>query len=60
MSCHALLLEIFPTQGLNLDFLHLLHWQVGSLPLESCDGEETLAWGPGEQDLVVLPLPLVR
>ena len=24
---------IFPTQGLNLSLLHLLHWQVGSLPL---------------------------
>ena len=24
---------IFPTQGLNLCLLHLLHWQVGSLPL---------------------------
>ena len=22
----------FPTQGLNLSLLHLLHWQVGSLP----------------------------
>ena len=29
----ALLQWIFPTQGLNLRFLHLLHWQVGSLPL---------------------------
>ena len=24
---------IFPTQGSNLSLLHLLHWQVGSLPL---------------------------
>ena len=24
---------IFPTQGLNLPLLHLLHWQVDSLPL---------------------------
>ena len=24
---------IFPTQGLNLHLLHLLHWQVDSLPL---------------------------
>ena len=24
---------IFPTQGLNPYLLHLLHWQVGSLPL---------------------------
>ena len=30
VSCHFLLQGIFPTRGLNL---HLLHWQVGSLPL---------------------------
>ena len=29
VGCHALL----PIQGLNLHLLHLLHWQVGSLPL---------------------------
>ena len=34
MSCHALLQGIFPTQGSNLSLLYLLHWQVGSLPLE--------------------------
>ena len=33
MGCHALLGGIFPTQELNLYLLHLLHWQVGSLPL---------------------------
>ena len=33
MGCHALLQGIFPTQGLNLLLLCLLHWQVGSLPL---------------------------
>ena len=33
MGCHALLRRIFPTQGLNLHLLHLLHWQAGSLPL---------------------------
>ena len=32
MGCHALLQGIFLTQGLNLHLLHLLHWQVGSLP----------------------------
>ena len=31
--CHALLQGIFPTQGSNLCLLHILHWQVGSLPL---------------------------
>ena len=30
MGCHFLLQGIFPTQGLNP---HLLHWQVGFLPL---------------------------
>ena len=29
----ALLQGIFPTQGSNPGFLHLLHWQAGSLPL---------------------------
>ena len=33
VGCHALLWGIFLTQGLNLYLLHLLHWQVGSLPL---------------------------
>ena len=32
-GCHFLLQEIFPTQGLNLHLLCLLHWLVGSLPL---------------------------
>ena len=33
MGCYFLLQEIFPTQGSNQCLLHLLHWQVGSLPL---------------------------
>ena len=33
VGCCALLQRIFPTQGLNLCLLHLLHWQAGSLPL---------------------------
>ena len=33
VGCHALLLEIFLTWGLNLHLLCLLHWQVDSLPL---------------------------
>ena len=33
-GCHALLQGFFPTQGLNLSLLCLLHWQVDSLPLE--------------------------
>ena len=30
---HALLQGVFLTQGSNLHFLYLLHWQAGSLPL---------------------------
>ena len=33
VSCHFLLQWIFPTQGSNLRFLHLLHWQASSLLL---------------------------
>ena len=33
-DCHVLLQGIFPTQGLNLSLLYLLHWQAGSLSLE--------------------------
>ena len=29
--------EIFPTQGLNPSLLHLLHWQMASLPLSTCE-----------------------
>ena len=32
VGCHFLLQGIFPTQGLNLCFLHLLHWQTDPLP----------------------------
>ena len=33
VGCHFFLQGIFPTQGLNLRLLCLLHWQVNSLPL---------------------------
>ena len=33
MGCHFLFHMIFPTQGSSLHVLHLLHWQVDSLPL---------------------------
>ena len=32
VDCYACLLGIFPTQGLNLHLLYLLHWQAVSLP----------------------------
>ena len=38
MGCHFLLQGIFPTQGLNLSLLYLLHWQVGSVPLSHLGG----------------------
>ena len=33
VGCHALLQEMFLTQGLNPHLLHLLRWQAGYLPL---------------------------
>ena len=33
VGCHTLFQGIFPTWGLNLCILHLLHWQAGSVPL---------------------------
>ena len=30
VGCHVIRQEIFPTQGSNPCFLHLLHWQVDS------------------------------
>ena len=32
VGCHFLLQGLFPTQGSNPRFFHLLHWQVDSLP----------------------------
>ena len=37
VGCHFLLQGIFPTQGLNLCLLCLLHWQADSLPLSHLD-----------------------
>ena len=34
VGCPFLLWGIFPTQGLNLLLLRLLHWQANSLPFE--------------------------
>ena len=33
VGCHAVFQVIFPTQGWNPQFLHLLHWRGSSLPL---------------------------
>ena len=42
MGCHALLQGLFPTQESNLSLLHLLHWQMGSLPLVPPGQSQTL------------------
>ena len=47
MGCHALLQGLFPTQGLNP---HLLHWQVGSLPIAPPGNPFTL----GQQSLAFM------
>ena len=43
--CHFLLQGIFPTQGLNLCLLSLLHWQVGSLPLSHQGSQNVIVKG---------------
>ena len=66
MGCHALLQGILLTQGLNPRLLHLLHWQVGSLPLGPLEAlniplgppiSETLATTEGFTVLQSLPFP---
>ena len=37
VGCHFLLQGIFPTQKWHLSLLHLLRWEVGSLPLDCED-----------------------
>ena len=50
MSCLFLLQRIFPNQGSNPPLLHLLHWQVYSLPLSHLRSPE----GRGHLGLFVL------
>ena len=52
MGFHFLLQLIFPTQGLKLKFLNLLHWQADSLAL-SHQGSPTL-YTKGLQDVFKL------
>ena len=61
VGCHFLLQGIFPIQGSNLCLLHLLQWQVDSLPLYTWEGELTLS-GSGEGFLgeVSLEIRLLR
>ena len=45
VGCHFLLQGIFLTQGLNVHFLHLLHWQADSLPLSNLASlQESIFW----------------
>ena len=44
VGCLALLQGIFPTQGSNLRLSHLLHWQVGSLPLVPPGKPQNVPW----------------
>ena len=47
VGCHFLLPGTFPTQGSNSDFLHLLHWQMGSLLAHPSHLPNVfLTWGP--------------
>ena len=46
VDCHFLLQGIFSTQGSNPHLLHLLHWQVGSLPLEPLGKSQELGIRP--------------
>ena len=48
VDCHALLQRIFPTHGLNPCLLHLLHWQVGSLPLAPPGKPQTSTYDPDD------------
>ena len=42
VCCHFPLQGIFPTQGLNLCLLSLLHWQVGSLSLSHLGSQNVI------------------
>ena len=44
VGSHTLFQRIIPTQGSNPCLLHLLHWQVGSLPLESPEKPSFVLW----------------
>ena len=58
VGCHFLLQGIFLTQGSNPHLLHLLHWQVDSLPLCHLGSPGNKSWlvdGSGESFFLVLP-----
>ena len=53
MGCHFLLQGIFLTQGSNLHFLHLPHWQVDPLP-----PPRATEWLAMPQRAELAPIPL--
>ena len=55
VGCHKLLQGIFPTQGLKPRLLHLLHWQVDSLPLAPCPSARHRRLGPQPAARVLPP-----
>ena len=62
VGCHSLLQEIFPTQGLNL---HFLHWHIDSLPLHHLGTASAIKTGfffffngKCRKDKIVFPLPV--
>ena len=44
VGSHTLFQRIIPTQGSNPCLLHLLHWQVGSLPLAPPEKPNSVLW----------------
>ena len=44
VGCYFLLQGIFPTQGSNPCLLHLLHWQVDTLPLSHLGSPTITPW----------------
>ena len=50
VGCHFLLQRICPTQGSDPRLLHLLHWQMDSLPL----GPPGKPWSPHDQRIILL------
>jgi len=58
MGFHALLQGIFPTQGLNLCLLCLLHWQAGSLPLAPPGEPSTMSLSSVAQSCPTLGDPM--
>ena len=67
VGCHFLLQEIFLTQEWKLSLLHLLHWQVGSSPLNHLGSPEeglllnifTITTHMGEKVLCLINLKML-